>query len=153
MHGRARILGDQWRRVRTRDIGRKEVNYVCGQICANTNRVTDDIRKCCSNSTGYCSNAAIQFIHVRQNISCKSARRFSVDYARKTLYRLKSSGYQKLDRYIAKLIPFSRPPQYLGRLRKEGVIYNFNYIEDLHLDYLIFLYDLLFLSVTISSAY
>lgn len=36
MHGRARILGDQWRRVRTRDMGRKEVSYVCGQICART---------------------------------------------------------------------------------------------------------------------
>ncbi|KYN32094.1 hypothetical protein ALC56_13472 [Trachymyrmex septentrionalis] len=37
------------------------------------------------------------------------------------VYRLKSSGYQKLARYITKPIPsFSRPPQHLVRYVEEG---------------------------------
>lgn len=100
------ILRDQWRRVRTRDSGSKRGELcVWADICANTDRVVDDMRKCCSDCTGYC-NAAVQFIHARQNISCKSARRSSVDYAQKTLYRLKSSGYQKLVRYTVNSVPF-----------------------------------------------
>lgn len=108
MHDRARIPRDQWRRVRTRDSGTKR-----GEPCVwadmrehEQDGENVDMRKCCSNCTGYCGNAAVQFIHARQNISCKSARRFSVDYARKTLYRLKSSGYQKLARYSANPTPF-----------------------------------------------
>jgi len=56
--------------------------------------------------------------------------------------------------------PFSRSSQHLRMLGKEGMIYNFNYISirsstirSLHFDYLNFLCDLLFLSVTTPLAY
>jgi len=98
MHGRARILTDQWRRVQTRDSGSKRGKLSVWADMRDTDRTADNIRKCCSNCIGYRGDAAVQFIHARQNISCKPAKRFSVDYARKTMYRLKSSGYQKLAR-------------------------------------------------------
>lgn len=119
MHGRARILGVQWRRVRTCDSGSKRDELcVRADICADTDRTADEMRKCCSDCIGYCGNAAARFIHARQNISCKLARRFSVDYARTTLYRLKSSGYQKLARYMVNII--SLPLGTWARRAREG---------------------------------
>jgi len=134
MHSRARILERPMAtRANARQWVEKRRAVLRVRVCVRarntdgTDKHVDDMWKCCSDCTGYCGNAAVRFIHAQQNISCKPVKRFSVDYARKTLCRLKSSGYQTSVLHTSD--PLFETVAALLRRKRKRVIYNFNYVE------------------------
>lgn len=113
IHGRARILEDQWRHVQTHDseLEKRWPTYVicmcagvyfCTCRCAQNRRARQACGwhtwKCCNDCIyDYCGNAAAPvyscstkyFMQVGEKI-------FGGSHARETSYRLKLSGYQEL---------------------------------------------------------
>lgn len=151
MHGRARIPGDQWRRVRTRDSGTKR-----GELC-----VWADMRKHEQDGGRHAKMLQRLYRLLRQRrgsvYSCPIKYFMQVgkkvfgglcteDIVPVKIVRLSKVG--SLHAQLISLPSFGSPRHLEGMLRKEKVIYNINYVEDLHFDYLNFLCDL-FLPVTI----
>lgn len=153
MHGRARILEDQWRHVQTRDSESKRGElriYVCmyvymGWAQNRADERVDDTWKCCSDCISYCGNAAVPVYSCpRKYFMQVGEEGFQwITHARDTLYGLKLSGYQKLAVQL-------KPTAHLGRVscgRKGWFI--ISTMSGLHLDCLnLSGCDSLFLPVT-----